>query len=278
MKVYTARREENFFKLLKSVLLGFKEGRELAWRLFVRDRKANYRKSMLGFFWIFLPPIATALIWVFLKQQKVVAIQDVPMPYTAFVVVGTLCWSLFAESIMKPLQRYQASMSMMTKLNFPREAIILASFYDIFFSVLLKITVLVPILWMLGFPPTWAFLPAMFCMLTLALAGLTLGLFISPFGLLYGDVGKALPVVLPFCMYLTPVIYPQRAFTGLLALIQKGNPVIPFLERARSLFGSYEFQLNTELLWWSIILLIMLVVGIFLLRLSLPIIVERSGS
>ncbi len=277
IKVYTSRREESIVRLFKEIVIGFYEGGELAWRLFVRDLKVSYSKSFLGIFWLFLPPLATAGIWIFLNSQKVVAIQDTPMTYAGFAMCGAMLWTLFAESISKPIQRYQGAMSMMTKLNFPREAIVLAAIYDMLFSFFLKIVILIPILWVLGYPPTLSFIPALFFVFVLMIGGLSLGIFLSPLGLLYGDIGKALPIILPFAMYLTPVIYPMRT-GGYLSVLQSVNPVTPFIERARSLFGGYEFAMHNELIGWSVGILLVFVTGLVAIRIALPVIVERSGS
>lgn len=277
IRIYTPRREESFFRVLIEIFAGFSNGRELAWRLFIRDLRAGYRKSMLGFVWLFLPPFATAGVWIFLNSQRVISIHDTPMAYPGFTLCGTMLWSLFAESITKPIARYQSSMGMMTKLNFPREAIILASIYDLMFGFLLRLVILLPVLWVLGYPPTWDFFPAFLTVLGLAFTGLSIGIFLSPIGLLYSDVAKGLPIILPFAMYLTPVIYPLRS-SGYLASLQGINPVTPFLERARSLFGGYEFTMGDELLGWSVVLLILFLVGLITLRIALPVIIERSGS
>jgi lipopolysaccharide transport system permease protein len=277
IKVYTPRREESFFKLIKEIFRGFVEGRELAWRLFVRDLKVSYSKSFLGMLWLFLPPLATAGIWIFLNSQKVVAIQNTPMAYAGFTMCGTMLWSLFAEAITKPMARYQGAMGMMTKLNFPREALVLAALCDLAFSFLLKIIILIPVLWVLGYPPTWYFFPALFFVLALMLGGLSIGIFLSPLGLLYNDVGRALPIILPFAMYLTPVIYPMRT-EGYLKILQGFNPVTPFLERARSLLGGYEFAMQNELWWWSGGMVCVLLAGLVAMKIALPVIVERAGS
>jgi lipopolysaccharide transport system permease protein len=276
-RVYTPRREESFLKIFKEIGQGFAQGRELAWRLFVRDLKVSYSKSFLGIFWLFLPPLATAGIWIFLNSQKVVAITNTPMLYAAFTMSGTMLWALFAEAIAKPIQRYQGAMGMMSKLNFPREAIVLASVYDLLFSFMLKLLILIPVLWVLGYPPTLYFIPAFALVFVLMLGGLALGIFLSPVGLLYSDIGKALPIVLPFAMYLTPVIYPLRT-DGYLSVLQGFNPVTPFLERARSFLGGYEFTMQTELMWWSIGIGIILFTGLVALKIALPVIVERAGS
>jgi len=278
IKIYSPRREESIFKLLKEILVGFKEGRDLAWSLFSRDVKAGNRKSVFGYIWLFLPPLATAGIWIFLNGQRVVAVQQTPMKYAAFTLCGTLLWSLFSETIVKPMNRFQAAMPMMGKLNFPREAIILASFYDTVFALLVRLLLLVPALWMLGYPPGWMFLPAMAALLGLTFCGLAIGIFLCPIGLLYTDIAKGIGVILPFAMYLTPVVYPLRAREGMLAVIQGINPVTPFLECVRSLVGGYEFHLQKDLIIWTVIVALMAVLGLLILKISLPIIVERSGS
>lgn len=276
-KVYTPFNKESILKLFIDIVRDFKNGRELAWRLFVRDRKASYRKSFLGYFWIFIPPLGTSGVWIFLSAQKVLTIQATPMKYAGFTLCGTMLWSLFAEGIAKPMQRYQGAMGMMSKLNFPREAIILTTIYDLAASFFLRLLILIPALWMLGYPPTLYFIPALLAAFGLSIAGLAIGVFLTPIGLLFGDIGRAITLALPFLMYMTPVVYPIRR-DGILGLLQKINPVTPFLERARSLFGGYEFAMQTELLFWSLGLLLVLAIGLIATRLALPIIVERAGS
>lgn len=166
---------------------------------------------------------------------------------------------------------------MMSKLNFPREAIFLAAVYDMIFSFLLKLLILVPVLWVLGYPPAIYWFPALYGIIGLVILGLTLGLLLSPLGLLYGDVGKALPLFLPFAMYLSPVIYPLRE-GGALSVLQGINPVTPFLELSRSSLGGYEFTLDFPLMIWSIVVLFGLIFSLVAIKVALPIIVERNGS
>lgn len=277
MKIYTPKRSYSLFKLLKDVLFGFREGKELAFRLFIRDLNASYKKSFLGIFWLFIPPVFTAVLWIFLNDQKVISITDSPMDYAAFTLCGTVLWSLFAEALTKPIQRYQNAMGMMSKLNFPRESLFLASIYDMGFSLFLKLIILVPVLWLLGYVPGFNWLLALIGILGLLFVGLTFGLFISPLGLLYGDIGKGLPLILPFVMYLSPVIYPLRS-GGALSFLQNINPVTPFLELSRSSIGSYPFDLNESLFGWSLVSVFVLLFGLITIKVALPVIVERSGS
>ncbi len=275
--IYTNQNKFSILELFREIVLGFKDGRELAWRLFIRDLRAGYKKSLLGIFWLFIPPFFTAGIWIFLNDQNVIAIADTPMKYAAFTICGTILWSFFAEALNKPIQRFQGAMNMMSKLNFPRESLILAAIYDQLFSLMLKLLALIPILFTMGYYPNLNWLVSIFGVFGLLLTGISIGLILTPLGLLYNDLGKAIPILLPFVMYLSPVIYPLRE-GGDLAFLQNFNPVTPFLELSRSSLGGYGFELWQPLLVWSGVLLIALVLSLLAVKIAMPIIVERSGS
>jgi len=56
------------------------------------------------------------------------------------------------------------------------------------------------------------------------------------------------------------------------------NPVTPFLENARSLMGGYGFEMQSELIVWYVFSLMFFLFGLVVIKISLPIIVERSGG
>ena len=53
-------------KMLKAIAADVYAGRELAWRLFMRDLKAQYRQTILGYVWAFLPPLVASATFIFL--------------------------------------------------------------------------------------------------------------------------------------------------------------------------------------------------------------------
>ncbi len=58
-------------RFLREMFRDLRASRELAWRLFVRDTSAQYRQSMLGYVWAFLPPLVASLPFIFLNAQGV---------------------------------------------------------------------------------------------------------------------------------------------------------------------------------------------------------------
>jgi len=117
--VYTPDSELlSFGKLLRDMGRDLLASRELAWRLLVRNISAQYRQSFLGYFWAFIPPLFTTLIWVFLSSQKILDVGDTGMPYPLFVLTGTVLWQTFADALDSPLKIVSESKSMLAKINF----------------------------------------------------------------------------------------------------------------------------------------------------------------
>ena len=106
-------------RLIKEMYQELRNSRELAFALFSRDMKAQVRQSILGYVWLFFPPIATTLVWFFLNSSGVVKVADTGMPYPAFVMIGTLLWQAFLESLTRPITSLNGAKTMLIKLNFP---------------------------------------------------------------------------------------------------------------------------------------------------------------
>jgi lipopolysaccharide transport system permease protein len=275
--IYTPQRNLTLKLIFIDILKGILDGKELGFRLFLKDLKSSYEKSILGYVWIILPPFVTAGIWILLNHQQIIKVTNTPMTYTAYCVCGTTLWSLFVESVNKPLARYRGAIGMMVKLNFPRESLLVASFYDLLYSVFIKISILIPILWYLGYPPGLHSILGFLAMFVLVFIGVSIGVFLTPFGLMYNDVSKIMSIGLPFFMYITPVVYPL-AKGNIFSRLQIFNPISAWLEYSRSLFGNYDTNLFIILFFWVLISLILVIFGLIILRITLPIIVERSGS
>src|ERR1700731_4001947 len=116
--------------------------RGLAWRLFVRDTSAQYRQSILGYVWAFIPPLVASLPFIFLNSQGVVGIKNTAIPYAAYAMIGTIIWQVFADALASPLKTVTASKTMLARINFPREPILLSAFGRVIFSFWIRLVLL----------------------------------------------------------------------------------------------------------------------------------------
>lgn len=272
-----ASASRNPVKVIKEIVLEFKQANSLGWRLASRNIKAQYRQSILGLFWAILPPLATSLVWIILNAQKVVAFEGLSVPYPVFVFTGTLLWQLFSKSITLVLSSVQSNKSLLSKINFPREALIISAFYEILFHALISLGLILVMLLVYQVPIGIYTLLGMISSLSIILFGITIGLMVFPLSMLYRDIQLGIPIILQFAMYLTPIIYPTPNYSGW-AKILAYNPVSPLILTTRNWLLA-DAQVNPQgYLLVLAITLAALILGLVLYRLSMTIIIERIGS
>jgi len=251
--------------------------RELAWRLFVRGVQSRYRQSFLGYLWAFLPPVAMAAPFTFLISQGVLATAPTPVPYGAYVLIGVVLWQTFVDALNSPLRLVRNSRSMLAKINFPREALILAGIGEVLFDFLIRACVLMAMYPFFGIPIPAAAPLALAGVLCLISLGLLFGIILTPLGVLYQDVDRALAVFTSFWMFLTPVMYlpPRR---GSLAIVARWNPVAPAILATRDWLTAGIAPQAGACLSLGAATLVLLFAGWLLYRLAMPYLVERMSG
>jgi lipopolysaccharide transport system permease protein len=264
-------------KFLGEIFRDVQVARELAWRLFLRDLSAQYRQTYLGFIWAFLPPLVASGTFIFLQTQGIVQITGIGIPYAAFAMIGTLLWQTFVEAIQSPLGAVQGAKSMLAKINFPREAILMASLYMVVFNLAIRLLLLTVVLAIWHIKPDsglFLFPAAMFALLS---CGFAMGLILLPLGTLYGDVGRGIGIVAGFWMLLTPVVYPART-TGLAGWLATWNPVAPVITTAREALAGGTFSHLPAFYGVTLAALLLCCLGLLAFRLVMPILIERMGG
>lgn len=251
--------------------------RELSWRLAVRDISAQYRQTALGFLWALILPLANTAVWVFLSVSGILTVGATDLPYPVFVLIGTMLWAIFMEAVTAPMQGVSAAREMLAKINFPREAIVVSGIYQVLFNATIKLAILLVVLVAFGIFPDWKIVLVPFGIASLILAGTAIGLLLTPIGLLYTDIGKGLPILMQFLMYLTPVVYPLRG-EGTLSTLLLLNPLTPLIETTRAwLTGGAPEWLHYFMVTNALAMFVLLAVWI-VYRLAMPIIIERMSS
>ena len=263
-------------RLFREMAAELKNSRELTSALFRRDLKAQFRKSILGYAWLFFPPIATTLVWFFLNSSGVVKVADTGMPYPAFVMIGTLLWQAFLESLTKPITSIGGAMAMMTKLNFPRIAPVLAGIGQTTLTSAIRLVLLIPIFLFAGIEASWTILFFPLAYLSMVLLGVAIGSLITPIGLLYSDVARAIGLLGQFAMYATPVVYPI-ASTGLLGWVNRFNPITYLIETGRATLVGGPFDALPMALIISACAFVILLIGWTIFHITVPRIIERMG-
>ena len=251
--------------------------RELAWRLLVRDISAQYRQSVLGIAWAFIPPIVTAVGFTLAKGNGIINVGSTDLPYPAYVMFSMTLWQTFTEALQSPVQGLAAAKQMLARINFPREAIILAKLGQVFFNFGIKLTLIVGLFIWFRMPVSVSVILAPVALIHLVILATFFGLLLAPLGALYKDVTKGLVMITGFWLFLTPVVYPVPS-EGFFSSIVKLNPVTPLLVTTREL-ATTGIVSDPQGFWLaSLFAIVGLLFAWIFYRLAMPFVVERMSS
>lgn len=262
---------------LKRMWADLMDARFLGKQIFIRDIKAMFRQSVLGMAWAIFPPFLSAGLWVFLNASGAVNITDSGVPYPIFVMCGTVLFTTFTHALNMPADAVLAGKSIMAKLNFPREALLINAFYKVGFEFSLKFFALLLITLVLGYSFSWTVILFPLGALVTILLGFSFGVLLIPFKMLYGDFKRMISIGTQVLMYITPIVYPMPA-SGISRSFNTYNPIYYMINIPRSWFTGVETGILWPLLVLVLVAFTVLVLGWILYRITMPIIVERVGA
>lgn len=264
--------------LLRDQWVDLKRSRELAFRLVIRNISARYRQTLLGYFWAIFPMVATTAIWLFLSRRNVVQVAMPPGSYALFLLTGMMLWQTFVDAVQAPLRVVSESKMMLAKINFPREALMLAALGEVLFNFAIRLVILIAG-WIYlngGQPPMTLWLGPL-GILAVIMFGMTIGVLLVPLGVLYQDVTQGLALVFQVWLFATPVLYPapdgwsQHWLAWL-------NPVGTLITVSRDWILNGSSNLVGMFLIVSGLTALVVFFGMVLYRVAMPILVERMQS
>lgn len=209
-------------------------------KLTLREIKARYKQSFLGFFWVVLNPFFQMLIMSFVFSN-ILKIENLGVPYPIFLYAGLLPWTFFVASITSSMGVFIENSSLIKKIYFPREVLVLstifAKIFDFFLSAIIFFILMIYFkVKFTGF--ILFFIPIFFIQF---LFTYSLGLILSAINLFYRDVQYLFNLILTLWFYATPVIYATEFFPEKYRFVFKLNPMAVIINGYRQvlLAGDY---------------------------------------
>ena len=184
-----------------------REYKDLIYFLILRDVKALYKQTVLGFSWAILRPFITMVIFtvVFGGLAK---IPSDGAPYALFVYAGLVPWQYFSTSLTKSTSSLISGAGIFTKVYFPRLILPIVPCIAILvdFTIALSIVFILMIYYGYAISISLLFLPILIILMMLAASGL--GMWLSALAIQYRDVPYGVQFLVQILMYAAPVIYP----------------------------------------------------------------------
>jgi ABC-2 type transport system permease protein len=221
---------------------------ELLWNLTLRELRTKYRRSVLGWGWSMMNPLATVAIYTFVfgylfKAQAPVGINSDLQVFALYLLCGLLPWNFFMMVTNTGMNSLIANAALVRKVAFPREVLVFANSLHGIVQFSIEMGLLTVALLIAGsiFLPWLPVVLVQMVLLLLFASGLALGL--SAANVYFRDLGYLWQIFSQVWFFATPIVYTPDVIEGRVPSWVEGilsfNPMAVFAQGfRRSMYDS----------------------------------------
>lgn len=256
-----------------SLLTPLLSRRDLTLNLTLRELRGKYKRSVLGWAWSLLNPLASvatfALVFrFFLKVPVPVGDPSGLHVFALYLVCGLLPWNFLANGLTGGMGAIVGNGNLIKKVFFPREILVLASTISWSVSLLIELAVVAVVLLIAG-NMVLPWVPAVLLVVALqAVFVLGIALLLSSATVYFRDLEHLIGIGLQLWFYATPIIYPislvddgLRDKPAILSWLYDLNPMVHFVEVYRNLLYDLRVPAAADLAVLAVSALVSLAIG-----------------
>ncbi len=246
----------NLFRLnLKEVW----DYRELLFFFVWRDIAVRYKQTLLGVAWVILQPLLTMVIFstIFGRLAK---LPSDGIPYPIFTFTALLPWQLFSRGVSDATNSLVGNQAMVTKTYFPRIILLVSSVVSGLVDFFLSLVVLFGMMIFYKEPFTWRLFLLPVLILVVVLTAIAVGLWLSVFNVQYRDVKYAVPFLMQFWQYASPIAYSISLIPEAWHWFYGLNPMAGVIDGFRWVLLGQNYSLSVSIIP-SLMIVILLLLG-----------------
>ena len=202
--------------------------------LVVRDLRARYRGTFLGYLWSLLNPLLQLTVYAVVFTMVMPQRGTVAVPYPLFLFAGLLPWLFASGALLEGSMVLFENGALLKKVVCPPEvfpAVTVLSHlihHLLALPVLLLALVAAAVAGLVHLSWTMLLLPVALLLWVAAVAGLVMAM--AALAVVFRDLRDILQNLLNLVFFLTPIIYtPEIVPQGVLRTIVTANPVTPLI-------------------------------------------------
>jgi len=230
-------------------------------QLTLREIKARYKQSFIGYMWIILNPLSQLLVYSFVFSIVFTSPTN-NVPYVLFLYAALLPWIFTQTTVTSATQSLVENAGLLRKVSFPREvipySIVLSKIIDLLFSIVVFSIFMIVFNTQFA-STTWLVIPIFLIQLFLTTG---IALLLSACNLFYRDIQYLANLLIMLWMYMTPIVYPLSLVPDKYIWFYKLNPMVGIMEGYRSAIFNYPFE--TTIIYWSAFISIVFFVFTFI--------------
>ena len=227
----------------------------LAWR----DVAVQYKQTVIGVAWAVIRPLLTMVIFTVVFGTLAKLPSEGTAPYPVMVMAGMLPWFLFSTILSQAANSLVTNSNLIGKVYFPRLIVPTASSIVALVDFAVTFVLLLGLMVLLGFFPSWQILLLPLFILLAVLAALGPALILASLNVRYRDFRFIVPFIVQFGMYVSPVGFASSVVPDNLRLIYSMNPVVGVIDGFRWCLLGGEAEI-----YWPGFALSLIVVAFFL--------------
>lgn len=227
----------------------------LAWR----DVAVQYKQTVIGVAWAVIRPLLTMIIFTVVFGTLAKLPSEGTAPYPVMVMAGMLPWFLFSTILSQASNSLVTNSNLIGKVYFPRLIVPAASSIVALVDFAVTFVLLLGLMVVLGFFPSWQIILLPFFVVLAVLVALGPALVLASLNVRYRDFRFIVPFIVQFGMYVSPVGFASSVVPDNLRLIYSMNPVVGVIDGFRWCLLGGQAQI-----YWPGFALSLLVVAFFL--------------
>jgi ABC-type polysaccharide/polyol phosphate export permease len=214
-----------------TTLAGYRRSRELFANLTLRELRAKYKRSFLGWAWSMVNPLANMAVYTLVFKYFFHARLTPGRPsglnvYSLFLLSAMLPWNYFQTSVLMSISSLVGNANLIKKTYFPRDLLPAANVAATLVSHAIEMGLLLVALLAFGNYRALEELPfVVLLILLLALFSLGVGLMLSVLNVYFRDIQHFVNIFFMVWFYMTPIIYPITFLHSHIRTIMKLNPM-----------------------------------------------------
>ncbi len=217
-------------------------------QLVSRAIRTDYLENLTGFAWLILQPLMLLAVYAFVFTTIFKArIPDAgSIGFVPYLAVAFWPWTAFSEGILRSANSISANAALIGKVSFASELLPLSTVTATFLMHMAGYMAVLLVLQLGGTDIHWlGLLAAIPVLLSMFLLSAGLALIASSLQVFIRDVAQALPPLMTFWFFTTPILYSSSILPDQFATLMKFNPISWYVDRLRDflLLGNYDLTI-----------------------------------
>ncbi len=206
---------------------------EIILTLTIRDLKIRYERSLLGFLWTVINPLATFIIYYFVFAKIVkIRMKD----YWIFLLSGLLIWQFISSSINSSTACIQSNKSIIKKMVINHEFFVVSSVLSRLVEFFLESIVAILLFSLSGrryyFGNFFSIVAVLFFSFMFVLS---IAFIVSALSVYIPDFSYGVQIGLKLLFFMCPIFYGKHSVPAKYTKIYNLNPLNPFIENYRNI-------------------------------------------